>query len=145
MVEAEEAKNFVVETCTKVITTLSEENNIENLKIRIDLENKKAKPVFGLFDNSTLHKRCSLRDIIHAGGGKGMGMILNVYVKKMLKDIFFQTMKRLEFTDTKLMFVLLYLNEADSVTFPTISIYKDGVCIETMPIAEVIAASDNPM
>lgn len=145
MIEANEAKKFIVDTCTRVITTLSDENNIENLRIRIDLEHKKAKPVFGLFEKSTLCKRCTLRDIVHAGGGKGMGMILNVYVKKVLKDIFFQTMKRFEFTDTKRMFVLLYLNEADSVTFPIISIYKDGECIETMPIAEVISASENPI
>lgn len=145
MIEVNEARNFVVETCTNVLKTLSEENNIEHLRIRIDLENRKAKPVFGLFENSTLRKRCTLKEIILAGGGKGMGMILTVYVKKMLKDIFFQTMDRLEFNDPKLMFVLLYLNEVDSVTFPTISIYKDGSCIETMPIAEVITASDNPM
>lgn len=143
--ETQELKELAVEICSKVITTLSEKHTIKELRIRIDLEHAKATPVFGLFDKSTFRGRCALKEIINAGGGQGMGMILSAFIKKMLKDIFFQTMTRLAFNDPKQMFVLLYIKSTDSVTIPTISIYKDGVCLESMPIADVIVASSNPL
>lgn len=143
MNQAEEVKGMVVGICEKVLTTLADENKIDNLRVRIDLENNKAKPVFGLFDNSTFIRRMTLKEVVHAGGGKGMGFVVNTYVKKILKDIFFQTMARLEFEDPKRMFVLLYMKTQETVNFPNIAIFLDNKGIESLPIADAMVANEN--
>lgn len=145
MLEQKEAKHFIVETCINVIETLSKDHSINELRIRVDLETLKSKPVFGLFDNSVFKKQCSLKEIIHAGGGKGFSMILGIYIKNILRDIFSQTMKRLEIIDPKQMFVLLYLKKHENVTIPMISLYTKKGCFETIPIADAIEVSDKPM
>lgn len=145
MVDANEAKEYVVRTCTNVLTELGNKYNVEIPRVRIDMKTLKDKPVFGLFNKSTFKGHCTLKEIIRAGGGKGMTMILGVYIKNLIRDIFSGTMKRLDFSDSKLMYVLLHLKTVDSVTIPMISIYREGQLLETTPIGDAVLVTDNPM
>lgn len=145
MVDPNEAKEYVVRTCTNVLTELASAYNVAVPRVRIDMKSLKDNPVFGLFDSSTFKAHCSLREVIRAGGGKGMTMILGVYIKNLIRDVFSGTMKRLAFTDSKEMYVLLHLSAVDSVTIPMISVYRNGERLETIPIGDAVLISDNPM
>jgi hypothetical protein len=143
MINPKEAQTMMVEVCTKVILTLSEENKIDptRLKIRIDMENARAKPIFALFDTSGFVKKSNLNEIIHAGGGQGLGMIVGMYVRNVIRDIFAEAIKRFELSDSKELFILLFVAQVEGVTVPHISIYKQGEKVDTAPIAELIGAS----
>ena len=141
--KSEDVKTYIVEVCQKVISTLSSENKIEqlNLNIRIDMQDKLAKPVFGLFDKSTFLSRSSLKEIIHAGGGVGMSMLIGMYIRNIVKDIFLASLKRFEITDTKDIFVLLYLKENDDqkTTTPMMAVFVKGKLMDTIDVGEIVA------
>ena len=143
MMNPKEAQTMMVEVCTKVILTLSEENKIDptRLKLRIDMENVGAKPVFALFDASTFVKKSNLNEIIHAGGGKGLSMIVGIYVRNVIRDIFVEALKRFQPSDSKELFILLFVADIEGVTMPHIAIYKQGEKVDTAPIAELIGES----
>ena len=138
-----QAKEIVVETCQKLMTHYAKKHNSEDkeVKIRIDLQKVGAKPVFGIFKNSTILEKCSLKNIIHAGGGKGFSMILGVHIRNIIKDIFIQSLKQLELNDPKQIFLLLYLKSEQDVTMPCIALYKNGDYLWSLPIADVVDAS----
>ena len=142
--KSEDVKIYIVEVCQKVIATLSSENKIEqlNLNIRIDMQDKISKPVFGLFDKSTFLARSSLKEIIHAGGGIGMSMLIGMYIRNIIKDIFLASLKRFEITDTKDIFVLLYLKENDDqkTTTPMMAVFVKGKLMDTIDVGEIVAA-----
>ncbi|MNU67067.1 hypothetical protein D3C71_563980 [compost metagenome] len=140
MINSKEAQAMLVDVCAKVISTLAEENNIEEtqLNIRIDLENPTSKPVFALFNQSTFVKRCDLNTIINAGGGKGMGMIVGMYVRDVIKNIFVSSMKEFEVSDSKELFLLLFVKQEDDLTVPLIAIYKQGIKLDALPVAQLI-------
>lgn len=135
-----EAKDLVVETCGKVIEHYAAENGIEKEKvnIRIDLQSIKAKPIFGIFNASNLVNRQTLSEVIKATGGASFSMILNTYVKKVIRDIFTQSLKQLELTDPKRIFVLLYEKRIQGVSFPFIALYKDREFMFQMKVADII-------
>jgi len=138
-----ETRELVVETCNKVIEHFSNEHKAENteIKVRIDLEKVGAKPIFGIFNKSNLVERCTLKKIIHAGGGKGFSMIIGVYIRNIIKDIFIQSLKQLELDNPKQIFILLYLKSENSVTHPCVALYKNGDYLWSLPISQVIDAS----
>lgn len=134
--DTKEAKNYLVEICQTVITTLAEKHQIDKhrLNIRIDMENIGAKPVFALFHKSQFIAPCSLKEIIHAGGGKGFTMLLSMHIKGIITDIFEASLQRFELTSTKDLFILLYL-KADE---PVLGIFVKGEFQEFIPIGEII-------
>lgn len=140
MINPKEAQAMLVEVCGKVVCNLAEENSIEKmqLNIRIDLENPTAKPVFALYNKSTFVKRCDLNTIINAGGGKGMGMIVGMYVRDVIKNIFVSSLKEFQATDTKELFLLLYIKQEDQITVPYIAIYKQGTKMDALPVSQLI-------
>ena len=120
--ENEQTSSLIVDVCQKVIFTFASVNKVEthDLILRIDLENQYAKPVFGIFEQSTLLCRPSLKEVIHAGGGQGFALIASVQVRNIIKDIFVLSMERFELTDSKRLFVLLYLKSVNEQNHPCI-------------------------
>lgn len=143
MFNKKETLGYVVETCRNVLTKLGSEHKISIPRLRIDLGSLDAKPIFALFDQSTFITKCSLKEVIHSGGGKGMAMLLGVYIKNLIRDIFSSTLKELGVEDTKRMFVLLHLSETDEVTIPMISIYLDGKSLQCSEIENAVSISNN--
>ncbi len=136
-----EVKEIVIETCNKVIDHYANKHGVslESLRIRIDLENTAAKPVFGIFDNSTFLERATLKQIVRAGGGGALAMIISVSVQNIVKDIFVQSLKQLELTDSKRVFLLLQAKkDVSGVTFPHISLYMDGIHKWSLSVAEIM-------
>lgn len=136
--EPNEVSEFLTATCTEVLTVLAEQHKAEKFFLRIDLEHMGTNPVYALFDGSTFLSRCTLKDIIRAGGGMAMYMLISMEVVKIVKQIFNETMRRMEFDDTKRMCVRLFMSETN---VPTISIFKDGQHLDSVAIAEAIGNS----
>ena len=144
MINPKEAQGMLVEVCGKVISTLAQENNIEitDLNVRIDLENPTATPVFALFNQSKFVKREDLKTIIHAGGGKGFGMVIGMYVRDVIKNIFVSAMKEFQSTDSKELFLLLFVKQVDETYVPCIGIYKQNVKMDALPVAQLIGVEN---
>ena len=140
MINSKEAQAMLVDVCTKVIGTLSEENSIEKThwNVRIDLEFPTAKPVFALFNQTKFVKQSDLNTIINAGGGKGMGMIVGMYVRDVIKNIFVSSMNVFQVSYTKELFLLLYVKQEDQTAVPYIAIYKQGIKLDALPVAQLI-------
>ena len=140
MINPKEAQGLLVEVCGKVISTLAEENNVHKtaLNVRIDMENPTSKPVFALFNQSTFIKREEIKKIIHAGGGKGLSMIVGMYVRDVIKNIFVTSMKEFETTDSKELFLLLFVKQEEELFVPFIAIYKKGAKMDALPVAQLI-------
>lgn len=140
MINPKEAQGLLVDVCGKVISTLAEENNIHKtaLNVRIDMENPTSKPVFALFNQSTFIKREEMKTIIHAGGGKGMSMIVGMYVRDVIKNIFVTSMKEFETADSKELFLLLFVKQEEELFVPFIAIYKKGTKMDALPVAQLI-------
>jgi hypothetical protein len=143
-INPKDAQAMLVEVCGKVVCNLAEENTIEKtqLNIRIDLENPTSKPVFALYHKSNFVKRTDLNTIINAGGGKGMGMIVGMYVRDVLKNIFVSSVKEFEATDTKELFLLLFIKQEDQTTVPYIAIYKQNVKMDVLPVSQLIGVEN---
>lgn len=141
MINKKEAQGMLVDVCGKVISTLAQENNIgkTQLNVRIDLENPTATPVFALFNKSTFVKRSDLNTIIRAGGGKGLGIIVGVYVRDVIKNIFISAMKEFQMKDSKEFFLLLFVKQEDEVSVPYMAIYKQGEKMDALPVEQLIA------
>lgn len=136
-----EAKEIVIETCNEVVEHYAKRHGLssEAVRIRIDMENTASKPVFGIFDNSTILERATLKQIVRAGGGGALTMIISHSVQNIIKDIFAQSLKQLELTDSKRIFLILQTKENENgVTFPHISLYKDGVHYWSLAVAEIM-------
>lgn len=144
MINPKEAQGMLVEVCGKVISTLAHENNIEKttLNIRIDLENPTSTPLFALFNQSMFVKRADMKTIIHAGGGKGLGMIIGMYVRDVIKNIFVSSMKEFQANDSKELFLLLFVKLEDDQHVPHIAIYKQGVKMDALPVAQLIGVAN---
>lgn len=139
-----EAKEMVVETCANLVAHYGKKNGVSSneIKIRIDLEHLNGKPVFGIFSHSTLVEKSTLKEVIKVAGGGGFAIVIGFYVKSIIKDIFEQSLKQLEMTDSKQIFLLLYVQNNDKgVTFPHIALYKGKDFLWSLPIAEVMDAS----
>lgn len=138
-----EVKEIVVETCCKIIEHYAQKHKTDNmnLRVRIDLEKIGAKPVFGVFNQSTIVERCTLKDIIRASGGKGFGMLIGVYIRNIIKEIFVQSLKELKISDPKGVFLLLYLLDTEDVNQPTIGLYQGNKFIWSLSIDEIMEAS----
>ena len=138
-----EAAEIVVETCSKLLDNYAKKHHTlnTNVRIRIDLEKLGAKPVFGIFDESTIVERCTLKDIIRASGGGGFSMIIGVYIRNIIKDIFTQSLKELKLSDSKQMNLLLYLDTTGDIAQPTIGIYRGKEFVWSLPISEIMEAS----
>lgn len=138
-----EAKEIVVNNCKHIIEQFAQKHNVAetNLRIRIDLEKINQKPVFGIFDSSTILQRCALKEIIHSAGAKGFSMIVGMYIRNIIKDIFVQSLKHLGLTDPKQIFLLLYLKKGENGNEPMIALYYDGKHNWSLSIAEVMDAS----
>lgn len=138
-----EAKEMIVGTCSKLIEHYAQKHSVENalVRIRIDLEKIGAKPVFGIFDKSTLLERCTLKNIIHAAGGKMVSMIFAMQVRSVIKDIFVQSLKHLELSEPKELFLLLYNTHIESNHQPVIALYVKGAFNWSLTIDEIMEES----
>lgn len=137
-----EVKEMVVNTCIKVISNLATEQKMDENKlfIRIDLETVSSKPVFGLFNESVFLGRKSLSEIIKSTGGQGFNLILGTSIKKIIRDIFAQTMTELKVKNTKELFVLLYLKKEKSLAEPMLAVYHNKEFIWSMRIGDAVEA-----
>lgn len=145
LINPKDAQAMLVQVCEKVIHTLAEENQIEQtqLNVRIDLENPTVKPVFALFKEKAFIRRSDLNEIIHAGGGKGMAMIVGMYVRDVIKNIFVSSMKEFQASSTKELFLLLFLKQEGELSVPHIAIYKQGEKMDVLPVSLLIGADSN--
>lgn len=143
--KTQEVKTYVVDVCQKVILKLAKDHKIEDhhLNIRIDMENQQSKPIFGLFHVSKFLAHSSLKEIIHAGGGMGMSMLLGMYIRNIIRDIFIASLKRFELNDTKDIFVLLYIKEEDENKTPMIAIYKKGELVDAIEVGGIIGDTND--
>lgn len=141
--KTEEVKVLVVDVCQKVVVNFSKEIRVEkeNLNIRIDMKDTFSKPVFGLFEGSKFLTQKSLKDVIHAGGGTGLSMVLSMYIRNIIKDIFSASLKRFELTDTKDLFVLLYIKAEANTKTPMIAIYVKGELMDAVEVGEIIGGT----
>jgi len=136
-----EAKEIVIETCSKVIHHYADKHKLdaESIRIRIDMENTASKPVFGIFNSSTFLKRVTLKQVVRAAGAGALTLIVSVSVQQIIKDIFVQSLKQLELKDSKRVFLILQAKKNDQgVTFPHISLYKDSVHKWSLSVAEIM-------
>jgi hypothetical protein len=138
-----EAAEIVVETCSKLVDHYAKKHDTlnTNVRIRIDMEKLGAKPVFGIFDESTIVERCTLKDIIRASGGGGFSMIIGVYIRNIIKDIFTQSLKEMKLSDSKQLYLLLFLDSLAKVSQPTIGLYRGKEFAWSLTIAEIMEAS----
>ena len=138
-----EAKEIVVSNCQQIIEQFARIHQVEktSLRIRIDMEKMNQKPVFGIFNNSTILERCTLKNVIHVAGAKGFSMIVGMYIRNIIKDIFVQSLKHLGQTDPKQVFLLLYLKQSEKGIEPMIALYFEGKNHWSLSIAEVMEAS----
>lgn len=134
--ESNEIKALVVELCQNVVTNLSDTHKVEKekMKVRIDMKDLISKPVFGLFNQSSFLVQCNMKEIIEAGGGKGASMVVGVYVQDIISNIFSKSLTFFEIENTRQMFILLTLKN----DIPIISIYKDGVFMDAVPVEDFI-------
>ena len=128
--------------CQEIIENLAAQKQVPPLKlfIRIDLKDRFAKPLFSLFSSSVLIGEISLNEIISAGGGKGLGMLLNVTIRNLIRDIFLGALKRYSEQDTKQFFLLLSSQLVEGVKQPYLSVYYNSKRVDKLPIAEIMAA-----
>lgn len=141
-----EAQKIVVDICSNLLLHFAEKHKVEpkNINIRIDLEKLGAKPVFGIFENSTLLEKCSLKSIIRQAGGKSFSMIIAVQIRSIVKDIFRQSLKQLELKDSKELFLLLFGADAEDGIKPSLALYNKGVFEWSLTIKEVMqVATEN--
>lgn len=143
-INPKEAQAMLVQVCGKVIATLAEENTIEptQLNVRIDLESPTSKPVFALFRQSDFIKRLDLKAIIQAGGGNGLGMIVGMYVRDVVKNIFISSAKEFQVSSTKDLFLLLFVKQEGELSVPYIAIYKQGVKMDALPVSQLIGVEN---
>ena len=83
-----------------------------------------------------------MKTIIHAGGGKGLGMIIGMYVRDVIKNIFVSAMKEFQSTDTKELFLLLFVKEENEQSVPYIAIYKQSEKMDALPVAQLIGVEN---
>lgn len=140
MINPQDAQTIMVDVCTTVLTTLANENKlqVQDINIRIDMENPTSTPLFALFNKSTLVKRMDLKAIVRAGGGKAFSMFIGMQVRKIIKDIFVESVKSLELNSTKDMFVLLNAKEQQTTLIPYIVLYKLGTKVDAIPITQLV-------
>jgi len=138
-----EVRDVVVEACNNVLLNYAKNKQIENDKvnIRIDLQSMKDKPVLAVFNESKFIEPCTIKDIIHAGGGIGLSMFLGGTIRNIIKDIFSQTLKQLESKESKDLFLLLYLKVADGYFEPMLAIYFKKEFITALPVSEAITGA----
>ncbi len=131
----QQASELLIDICQKIITHLATENKVtpENIRLRIDLENAHAKPVFALFDESRFMTRIPLKELIQAGGGAGMSMLAGMYIKNVLRDIFKAAAQRFE-TPVKSVFILLF----QKGTNPMMALFLHGENQDCFPIAQIL-------
>lgn len=135
--DTKQAQQYLTQICFDVITFFANEHGVEKsrLNIRIDLENISSKPVFALFEKSNFLAPCSLKQIIHAGGGAGFTMLLGMHIKGVVKDIFKASMERFESEKSSDIFLLLFLTDEK----PVIAIFANNEFKESVPIELIIA------
>uniref|UniRef100_UPI002627AFD8 hypothetical protein n=1 Tax=Fluviicola sp. TaxID=1917219 RepID=UPI002627AFD8 len=77
------------------------------------------------------------------GGGKGMAMIVGMYVRDVIKNIFVSSMKEFQASSTKELFLLLFLKQEGELSVPHIAIYKQGEKMDVLPVSLLIGADSN--
>lgn len=142
LINPNDAQAMLVQVCEKVIHTLAEENKIQpaQLSVRIDLENPTVAPIFALFHQTGFMRRSDLNEIIRAGGGKGMAMIVGMYVRDVIKNIFLSSMKEFQATSTKELCLRLYLKQEGELKIPHMAIYKQDEKMDALPVSLLIGA-----
>lgn len=146
---ANDAQAYTVEVCQNVLLNLAAAKGIQpaDLKLRIDMQNAVADPVYALFDKvigkNTFIERCTLKEIIHAGGGQGLAMILGMHIKGIIRDIFKASLLRFEITNTKQLFLTLYLQQKGTEFVPMIAVFKNGQFMDAEPIGGIIGVTND--
>ena len=135
-----ETKKMVVNVCESVIRNLAKELNIDpqQLVLRIDLLHLHAKPFFGVFNSRLFLKVKTMNQIIHAGGGKGFGMIISMHLKTIITDLFKGFCGQLNIQDTKDLFINLHFKTDPSGSIPVLSVYHLGKRIDSIAVGELI-------
>ena len=135
-----ETQKIVVEVCEKVLTSLAEthQKEAQNIRLRIDVETIKSKPVFGVFDQKIFIGHLTLNEVIAHGGGKGMGLIIGMYLKNIIRDLFLGFTKHLNENNTKNIFIILHFKTIGEINQPVLSIYHLGKLVDSIAVGEII-------
>lgn len=138
-----QAQAYTVKVCKEVLLNLAQKNGInpKDVRLRIDMCSLTEEPLFAVFDKvigrDTLREKCTLKQVIHAGGGKAMAMILSVHIRNIIRDIFAASLQQFAISDTKQVFLSLYLSDDES-EIPMIAVYKDNRLVDDVPTGSII-------
>lgn len=136
-----EVKAYSINVCQQIVENLAKAENLASteLKIRIDLKDRFSKPVFALFNSSGLIRQITLSEIISAGGGKGLAMMLSMTVRNLIRDIFLASLKRFEKQEFKEIFLLLTIKNKEEESVPFLSVFVEGKHQDSLPVGEIVA------
>jgi hypothetical protein len=135
-----DTQKMVVEVCQNVLSEIAKTHQIEAQKVhlRIDTEDLKSKPVFGIFNERTFICPKTMSGIIELGGGKGMGLVIGMYLKNIIGELFKGFMQHLSETDTKNICIVLHHNSDAEESFPVLSIFHFGKRIDCIRVSEIL-------
>jgi len=138
-----ETEKVIIDTVNSVITNLAEQESIEpkTLGIRVDLENEKAKPIYGLFEKAKFIRRTTVKKLAKAGGAGAFSGILGMSIRKIVKSVFKYGMEQYQASETKELFLLIHLKAEDdnSSLIPAIALYKQGIATETILLSDILS------
>ncbi|MNE99331.1 hypothetical protein D3C80_1979900 [compost metagenome] len=69
-------------------------------------------------------------------------MIVGMYVRDVIKNIFVSSMKEFQVSNSKELFLLLYLKQEAELSVPYIAIYKQGIKLDALPVAQLIGVEN---
>lgn len=137
-----EADKIIAETCTNLMLEIAEKESItvENVGIRIDLENEKAKPIYSVFDRAKFIKQILIKEIAKAAGAGMMSGLISKSIRDIVKSIFKFGSEQYQVEDTKEIFILLHLRNQENVQpITAIALYIKGKLETTILLSELLA------
>ncbi|CAG5086757.1 hypothetical protein [Parvicella tangerina] len=137
------AEKMIVEACSDLMRGIAEQESLptESVGIRIDLENQKAKPVLSVFDKATFLRRIDIKEMAKASGVGAMSGLINMTVRKIVKDIFNYGVTQYQLGTTTQMFLLIHLKQENEVLQPStaIALYIKGQMKECKLLADILS------
>lgn len=138
---------MIVETCSDLLKGIAEQESIltENVGVRIDLEDKKSKPVLSVFDKAKFLKRIYIKELAKASGVGAMTGLISMSIKKIVHSIFQYGTEQYQLATTKDMFILIRLSNQEEKMSPSTSIalYINGQMKESKLLAEILSQAQN--
>lgn len=142
-----DTEKIIVDTCSNLLIGMAEQEKIasQHVGVRIDLENKKSKPILSLFDKAKFLKRINIKDLAKASGVGAMSGLISMSIQKIVHSIFNYGFEQYELTTTKEMFILIQLKiqKGQSNTSTSIALYIKGQMEESKLLSEILSQAQN--